>query len=1002
MRAFARKQKQNQARSPTSSTFARANTPTPGPTHRTDPILSSQRATGSDAGRQALRPDAEGLEIGLTAAASTRFEHDFSQSPIRPPAARAIEAKPSHGEQDDSGQMPSARSAVQVAPGLRFDLSRIPIAAPPIQRKPTVSSPDDPLEREADDVADTVMRMPEPAFADSIPPAMQHGCAACADEGTNPIQTKPVSSANTQGAPDAGAVVRATERAGAPLPKEVRSHFERSFGHDFSGVRVHADGVAANAARTVQARAYTVGRNIVFGAGQHAPSTREGKRLLAHELVHIVQQRRGRRLGVMRQPVAVKPAPRVRPATVEEAAEFLEDMAAFINGARSFALGIMQPTRGKPATPADRQRAHRVLNQQRLRDFLANARTTFAVQEPALQAGDPHGTRLRKALLEVVAKVREAAPDALGISDGMAAPTPDDERRLNAELIAQLIEVDPFTSAGLVGTPAFGAAETGLGAAHQAFIEGYLDDLIRTLPGRTLAPADRDRILGRISAGLRRAFLTVGTGPAGTPDVRAITNPTIVEKYRRVIELLSARMSAPPLQLSIITDSPPAFVLPPDPVPDVTAQLHASPNVGSVDLSRVPGTELPYVRYGVLQAVSTVFGAGSTVRLRSASWPVAFPVRRGGNLVQVRYDLIFDAAGNVRVERLGEAVAREVTPAFAQLALPAKKAQLIADFALAAVDDRPAAPGRPAAAWTGPELDQVKAAYDLIPAGDRPALRGVTIVRDHHGPPLAHGQTLGGLAHTGPDPGHDAPVPPPHGPPHIHYYDDAFDQNARTAVGAPGSTGAGADWTIAHEVGHMRIFLATRDANAAVAAANRQIVQANLGVPAVNAALPVALHQIRQAWGNARTAAGNAIQALNAAVIATPPAGPAQRVQLLQAAQAAVQARNLARANLAASAVPPAMIRAATNLDAAADALLAATQSLGVAQEQIPTFVALAGTFGFTPFTDYARREGNDEWFAETYALHLTDPNRLSQMNRRIFLWFEAGMPMNRAWRPAP
>ena len=122
----------------------------------------------------------------------------------------------------------------------------------------------------------------------------------------------------------------------------------------------------------------------------------------------------------------------------------------------------------------------------------------------------------------------------------------------------------------------------------------------------------------------------------------------------------------------------------------------------------------------------------------------------------------------------------------------------------------------------------------------------------------------------------------------------------------------------------------------------------------------------------------------------------------MQAAQAAIQARNQARANLAAAAVPPAMIQAATNLDAAADAVFAAMQSIGVAKDQIPTFVSLAGTFGFTPFTNYARRKGNDEWFAETYALYLTDPNRLSQMNRSIFLWFEAGMPMDPSWRPAP
>ena len=182
-----------------------------------------------------------------------------------------------------------------------------------------------------------------------------------------------------------------------------------------------------------------------------------------------------------------------------------------------------------------------------------------------------------------------------------------------------------------------------------------------------------------------------------------------------------------------------------------------------------------------------------------------------------------------------------MAPAFAQLSIAGKKAELIADFGLAAVDDRPAEGARPAAAWTAAELDQVKAAYDLIPANDRPALAGVTIVRDHQGPPAAvAGFVLQGLAHTSASPPHDEPGPPAHGPPHIHYYDSAFAQNAVSSVGPPGSTGPGDDWTIAHEVGHMRIFLATRQANAAVTAANAQIVAANAGLPALNAPLPPA------------------------------------------------------------------------------------------------------------------------------------------------------------------
>jgi hypothetical protein len=77
---------------------------------------------------------------------------------------------------------------------------------------------------------------------------------------------------------------------GQPLGVEARAFMEARLGHDFSQVRVHTDARAADSARAVNAKAYTVGRNVVFAAGQYAPEAAEGKRLLAHELVHVMQQ----------------------------------------------------------------------------------------------------------------------------------------------------------------------------------------------------------------------------------------------------------------------------------------------------------------------------------------------------------------------------------------------------------------------------------------------------------------------------------------------------------------------------------------------------------------------------------------------------------------------------------------------------------------------------------------------------------------------------------------
>jgi hypothetical protein len=96
------------------------------------------------------------------------------------------------------------------------------------------------------------------------------------------------SSVGTNAAP--ASVSAALTGSGSPLNPALRQDMERRFGHDFSRVRVHTDTVAGHSADEVNALAYTVGPDIVFGAGRFAPETQEGRRLLAHELTHVVQQ----------------------------------------------------------------------------------------------------------------------------------------------------------------------------------------------------------------------------------------------------------------------------------------------------------------------------------------------------------------------------------------------------------------------------------------------------------------------------------------------------------------------------------------------------------------------------------------------------------------------------------------------------------------------------------------------------------------------------------------
>jgi len=180
------------------------------------------------------------------------------------------------------------------------------ISSPYIQAKLQVSTPGDRYEREADRVADTVMRMPEPQSdsgatvsnrtqisriqrkCSECEKEVQRQCSGCEEE--DKLQRKAEGGDALQGSHGAQAQIDGLRGGGQPLPEAARAYFEPRFGHDFSGVRLHTDGQAARAAKSINAQAFTVGQDVAFGAGQYSPGTRRGKELLAHELVHVVQQ----------------------------------------------------------------------------------------------------------------------------------------------------------------------------------------------------------------------------------------------------------------------------------------------------------------------------------------------------------------------------------------------------------------------------------------------------------------------------------------------------------------------------------------------------------------------------------------------------------------------------------------------------------------------------------------------------------------------------------------
>ncbi len=188
---------------------------------------------------------------------------------------------------------------------MTWDFAKIPLFPPERSTPPPIAAPqphttqpklavgqiDDPLEHEADRVADEIMQKSATKLSVSASPVrVSRKCAACEeDESVQALRTK------RAGPPIAadeglGAVPDVLRSPGRPLDPASQAYFAPRFGLDFSQVRIYDGAEAAASARAIGALAYTVGSNIVFGSGRYAPKTGEGTKLIAHELTHVVQQ----------------------------------------------------------------------------------------------------------------------------------------------------------------------------------------------------------------------------------------------------------------------------------------------------------------------------------------------------------------------------------------------------------------------------------------------------------------------------------------------------------------------------------------------------------------------------------------------------------------------------------------------------------------------------------------------------------------------------------------
>lgn len=236
----------------------------------------------------------------------------------------------------------------------------------PVQAKLVVGPAADSYERKADRVAATVMQASEPAvphiqrqlsqdedqeeaiqakpLGSSITPLVQRQAIPANEEEENLIQHRAAGGApSVEPALEHG--ISRARGGGQPLPGDVRNRMEQSFGADFSNVRVHTDGESDSLNRSLQSRAFTTGQDLFFKGGEYNPASRQGRKLIAHELTHVVQQSggvtRGSGLSVQRAPSNI--IQRSLAAAIMEDRKSWKMMSPKLKAAMVVAAPVLQP-----------------------------------------------------------------------------------------------------------------------------------------------------------------------------------------------------------------------------------------------------------------------------------------------------------------------------------------------------------------------------------------------------------------------------------------------------------------------------------------------------------------------------------------------------------------------------------------------------------------------------------------------------------------------------------
>ena len=318
-------------------------------------------------------------------------------------------------------------------------------AAPAVQAKLVVGPADDAYERQADQVAATVMRLPAsaPAPLQRQPlDTLQRRCARCEDElepagQAAPIQTKP----EPNGPAGDSAVLERTVKhpgSGAPLAPDLQTRIGAVLGRDLSGVRVHADEQAQTAAQGINAKAFTHGNHIFLGHGQR--DTDVG--LMAHEATHVAQQ------GAA--PVAPPSSEGNESASGEAGGE---DQALPTEEERAAA----PPTEAEP--PGSLAQQGSIPPNMTDLDAAATGSALEYSEGPVLDGGVTQSGETEQPAPQVGTFAERASPapgTAPGVAEGTLAQT--EGRESEAQIVPQAAALEAASPAGMGGEPPGGGA----------------------------------------------------------------------------------------------------------------------------------------------------------------------------------------------------------------------------------------------------------------------------------------------------------------------------------------------------------------------------------------------------------------------------------------------------------------------------------------------------------------------------------------------------------------